>query len=127
MGGTPSSDFGKVTHAVRMESLTDVFSEEEVSLFLARVAESTSAQPRYVVERKVDGLSVSLEYQDGLFVRDSTRGDGDVGEDVTANLRTVQGLPLRIPVPGSPLAGTAPPLFWKCAAKSTWPGRIFWR
>ncbi len=111
VGGTPSSDFGKVTHAVRMESLTDVFSEEEVSAFLARVAESTSAQPRYVVERKVDGLSVSLEYQDGLFVRGSTRGDGDVGEDVTANLRTVQGLPLRIPVPGSPLAGTAPPAF----------------
>ena len=111
VGGKPSADFGKVTHAVRMESLTDVFSEQEVSAFLVRVADAVPTPARYVVERKVDGLSVSLEYREGLFVRGSTRGDGDVGEDVTANLRTVQGLPLRIPVPGSPLGGSLPPAF----------------
>ncbi len=111
VGAQPSSDFGKVTHTVRMESLQDVFSEQEVSAFVARVTDAVGASVRYVVERKVDGLSVSLEYQDGLFVRGSTRGDGDEGEDVTANLRTVPGIPLRIPVSGSPLAASAPPRF----------------
>lgn len=111
VGAQPSSDFGKVTHTVRMESLQDVFSEQEVSAFVARVTDAIGAPVRYVVERKVDGLSVSLEYQDGLFVRGSTRGDGDEGEDVTANLRTVPGIPLRIPVSGSPMAASAPPRF----------------
>lgn len=109
VGGVPSSEFGKVIHAVRMESLMDVFSEQEVSAFVRRVDEALDEPFSYVVERKVDGLSVSLEYADGLFVRGSTRGDGEVGEDVTDNLRTLQGLPLRIPVPGSPLADTPPP------------------
>lgn len=101
VGGRPTGDFGKVAHAVRMESLNDVFDQEAVSAFAARIRELTGDAVEYVVERKVDGLSVSLEYENGLFVRGSTRGDGDVGEDVTANLRTVPGVPLRIPVQGS--------------------------
>ena len=87
-----------------MESLNDVFEREEVDAFVARVAETAGDAAEYVVERKVDGLSVSLEYEDGRFVRGSTRGDGDEGEDVTANLRTIPGIPLRIPVAGSPAA-----------------------
>ena len=104
IGGKPSGDFAKVIHAVRMESLNDVFEREEVDAFLTRVAEVVGDDVAYVVERKVDGLSVSLEYEDGRFVRGSTRGDGDEGEDVTANLRTIPGIPLRLPVSGSAAA-----------------------
>ena len=102
VGGRPAGDFGKVPHLIRMESLNDVFEREAVTAFDARVRESAGSDVEYVVERKVDGLSVSLEYEKGLFARGSTRGDGDVGEDVTANLRTVPGVPLRIPVPEQP-------------------------
>ena len=111
VGGRPSADFGKVAHAIRMESLSDVFGEPEVSAFVQRVEAALGGPVEYVVERKVDGLSVSLEYQDGLFVRGSTRGDGDEGEDVTANLRTIPGIPLRIPVPGGPLSQQPPPAY----------------
>ncbi len=95
VGGKASSSFEKVTHAVRMESLLDAFSEEEIRDFDRRVRE-TVAEPQYVVEAKIDGLSVSLEYRDGAFVRGSTRGDGTVGEDVTENLRTVRAIPKRL-------------------------------
>ncbi len=101
IGGRPSGDFGKVEHLVRMESLNDVFEQAEVDAFDQRVRGQVGEEVRYVVERKVDGLSVSLEYEKGLLVRGSTRGDGDVGEDVTANLRTIPSIPLRIPVTGS--------------------------
>lgn len=96
VGGTASSRFEKVTHAVRMESLQDVFSLDEVQEFDARMREA-GLSPQYVVEAKIDGLSVSLEYRDGVFVRGSTRGDGIVGEDVTKNLATIQDIPKRLP------------------------------
>lgn len=90
-----SSAFAKVPHAVRMESLQDVFSFADVEEFVARVrAENPQAQ--FVVESKIDGLSVSLEYRGGVFVRGSTRGDGSVGEDVTENLRTVRAIPKQL-------------------------------
>lgn len=95
VGGTASSQFEKVTHAVKMESLQDVFSREEVEDFLRRVREE-SEDADFVVESKIDGLSVSLEYHDGEFVRGSTRGDGVVGEDVTENLRTIQDIPKKL-------------------------------
>ena len=95
VGGFADSLFTPVTHEVRMESLQDAFSEDELLDFDRRVRES-APQARYVVEPKIDGLSVSLEYENGVFVRGSTRGDGDVGEDVTANLRTVRAIPLRL-------------------------------
>ncbi len=95
VGGSASGMFSPVAHTVRMESLQDAFSEEELWDFDRRVRE-TLPVAEYVVEPKIDGLSVSLEYENGIFRRGSTRGNGDVGEDVTANLRTVRSIPLRL-------------------------------
>lgn len=92
VGGHASDKFADVVHTVRMESLQDVFSYDEVREFDRRVRAEDVA-PRYVVEPKIDGLSVSLEYRDGRFVRGSTRGDGDVGEDITENLATIRDIP----------------------------------
>ncbi|MDD6717038.1 MAG: NAD-dependent DNA ligase LigA [bacterium] len=92
VGGTASTKFAKVAHAVKMESLQDAFSYEELREFDARVREA-GVSPEYVVEAKIDGLSVSLEYENGVFVRGSTRGDGVVGEDVTENLATIRDIP----------------------------------
>ena len=92
IGGTVQSGFQKVVHTVRMESLQDCFSAEELREFDERVRGKVES-PSYVVEPKIDGLSVSLEYRDGVFVRGSTRGDGVTGEDITENLRTVEQIP----------------------------------
>ena len=94
VGGMAQSSFEKVAHAVQMGSLQDVFSEEELRDFDNRVRQQVT--PLYIVEPKIDGLSVSLEYRDGEFVRGSTRGDGFVGEDITANLRTIKSIPLKL-------------------------------
>lgn len=94
VGGTVNSTFEKVTHTVQMGSLQDIFSEEEVRSFLAGVMEQGADE--FVVEPKIDGLSVSLEYRGGVFVRGSTRGDGFVGEDITANLKTIRSIPLKL-------------------------------
>lgn len=94
VGGTVSSSFEKVQHVVQMGSLQDIFSEDEVRSFLAGVMEQGAHE--FTVEPKIDGLSVSLEYQNGVFVRGSTRGDGFVGEDITANLKTIRSIPLRL-------------------------------
>ncbi|MCI8496865.1 MAG: NAD-dependent DNA ligase LigA [Clostridiales bacterium] len=98
VGGEASNLFEPVRHTVPMESLQDVFSEEELLDFDRRVREAVE-HPVYTVEPKIDGLSVSLEYRDGVFVRGSTRGDGVTGEDVTANLKTVRSIPLRLSQP----------------------------
>lgn len=95
VGGSADGMFTPVVHAVRMESLQDAFSEAELFDFERRVGEAVP-EADFVVEPKIDGLSVSLEYENGVFVRGSTRGDGDTGEDVTANLRTVRSIPLRL-------------------------------
>ena len=95
VGGQALSSFEPVQHRVPLESLQDVFDFDEVRAFDQRV-QSTVTGAVYVVEPKVDGLSVALEYENGLFVRGATRGDGQVGEDVTANLRTVRSIPLRV-------------------------------
>jgi len=89
------NSFAEVRHEVQMASLQDVFSTDEVREFDRRVRESID-KPEYVVEPKIDGLSVSLEYTDGYFTRGSTRGDGFVGEDVTENLRTIRSLPQKL-------------------------------
>ena len=94
VGGMALSTFEKVTHTVQMGSLQDVFSEEELYAFDRRIREEVS--PRYTVEPKIDGLSVSLEYREGVFVRGSTRGDGFIGEDITSNLRTIRSIPLKL-------------------------------
>ena len=95
VGGMAENSFEPVNHTVQMGSLQDVFSEEEVRDFDRRVREEIS-DPLYIVEPKIDGLSVSLEYRNGLLVRGSTRGDGFVGEDVTANLKTIRSIPLKL-------------------------------
>ncbi|RCX16628.1 DNA ligase (NAD+) [Anaerobacterium chartisolvens] len=96
VGGKPLEGFEKVQHVVRMESLADVFSEQELFSFDQRVRDALGDEVEYVVERKIDGLSVSLEYENGSFIRGSTRGDGFVGEDVTQNLRTIKSIPLKL-------------------------------
>lgn len=95
VGGAVAKGFEKVRHSVAMGSLTDVFSEGELRAFGRKITEEYG-KCEYVTEAKIDGLSVSLEYEDGVFVRGATRGDGVFGEDVTANLRTVRSLPLRL-------------------------------
>ncbi len=96
VGGQALEAFTQVRHQVPLESLQDVFDFAELEAFDQRVR-GVAPEPEYVVEPKVDGLSVALEYEDGLFVRGATRGDGQVGEDVTENLRTVRSIPLKIP------------------------------
>ena len=92
VGGQPLEAFTQVAHRVPLESLQDVFDFEELEAFDQRV-KGAVPEVEYVVEPKVDGLSVALEYEGGLFVRGATRGDGRVGEDVTENLRTVRSIP----------------------------------
>lgn len=98
VGGTALESFAQVEHAVALESLQDVFDFEEVRAFEQRIR-GVVMGAEYTVEPKVDGLSVALEYMDGVFVRGATRGDGRVGEDVTENLRTVRSIPIRLPEP----------------------------
>lgn len=95
VGGKADNSFASVEHTVRMESLQDAFSKEEIFDFDRRVKESVS-DVHYVVEPKIDGLSVSLEYVNGEFFRGSTRGDGNVGEDVSGNLRVIHNIPLKL-------------------------------
>ncbi len=95
VGGKADNSFESVVHTVRMESLQDAFSKDELYDFDKRVTDS-GLKPKYCVEPKIDGLSVSLEYENGLFVRGSTRGDGDVGEDVSGNLKVIHNIPLRL-------------------------------
>lgn len=95
VGGKALEQFDKVVHEVPLESLNDVFSFEELTQFCQRMDEGVET-PVYSVEPKIDGLSVAVEYIDGVFVRGATRGDGTVGEDVTENLRTIRSLPLHL-------------------------------
>ena len=95
VGGNASNKFSPVEHLVKMDSLQDVFNLEEVLDFDRRVREEIE-NPEYVVEPKIDGLSVSLQYENGVLTVGSTRGDGNVGEDVTENIRTVRSVPLTI-------------------------------
>ena len=93
--GVASGKFEKVTHTVQMASLQDVFSFEEDAAFVQRIRENVT-DPVFTVEPKIDGLSVSLEYENGVLTIGSTRGDGYVGENVTANLKTIRSIPLKL-------------------------------
>lgn len=105
VGNMPSAKFVSVQHAVPMLSLANAFSDEEVAEFVARIEKETGdAEPVFSVEPKLDGLAISLRYENGIFVRGATRGDGASGEDVTANLRTVKSVPLVL----RPLLGGMP-------------------
>ncbi len=96
IGGKILEGFESVSHTVRMESLNDLFTKEEVIDFGKKTEAALLEKVEYVTELKIDGLSVSLEYRDGVFFRGSTRGDGDVGEDVTENLKTIRSIPLKL-------------------------------
>ncbi len=96
VGGYALNTFAEVHHEVPLESLTDVFSYDELFQFGERMDSMIPAAHEYCVEPKIDGLSMSLEYENGIFVRGATRGNGTVGEDVTENLRTIRSLPLRL-------------------------------
>lgn len=96
VGGKASTKFEPVTHQVPLESLNDVFSYDELYAFGERMDNMLTEHHCYTVEPKIDGLSMSLEYENGVFVRGATRGDGSVGEDVTENLKTVRSLPMKI-------------------------------
>jgi DNA ligase (NAD+) len=98
VGGKALDKFEKVTHSVRMDSLSDVFSFEETEDFCDRISSEIS-EPSYSVEPKIDGLSVSLTYEGGVLVRGATRGDGIVGEDVTQNVKTIFSIPLTLREP----------------------------
>ena len=95
VGDKPLESFDSVTHSVPMQSLNDVFSFDELKSFDDRIAKSITDY-EYSVELKIDGLSVSLEYQNGEFFRGSTRGDGVIGEDITNNLKTISSIPLKL-------------------------------
>ena len=94
VGGYVAEKFEKVSHRVPLKSLTDVFSPEEVKSYIEKCQNTLGHKVPFAVEYKIDGLSVSLEYENGLFVRGATRGDGQIGEDITENLKTVSAIPL---------------------------------
>lgn len=96
VGGTASSLFSEVKHNVPMQSLSDVFSHDELRTFIERTDSLLGFQAEYCVEPKIDGLSVSLEYENGVFTRGSTRGNGLTGEDVTENLKVIYDIPKTI-------------------------------
>src|SRR5205814_260489 len=97
VGSAPSEGFAEVTHRVPMLSLANAFDDEDVAAFDRRCREGLErGEVEYHCELKFDGLAVTLAYEDGVFVQGATRGDGATGEDVTANLRTVRTIPLRL-------------------------------
>ena len=100
VGAKPSGGFATVRHEIPMLSLANAFSDAEVGDFVRRIRDrlddATDSPLVFSVEPKFDGLAISLRYEDGLFVRGATRGDGETGEDVTANLRTIKAIPLRL-------------------------------
>jgi DNA ligase (NAD+) len=99
VGAAPLAEFGEVRHRTPMLSISNAFDEEDVRAFDKRISQALGAQTiEYAAEPKFDGLAVSLLYRDGAFVQGATRGDGTTGEDVTLNLRTIQSIPLRIPL-----------------------------
>src|SRR3546814_2798084 len=103
VGAAPSGAFAQVTHAERMLSLANAFSEDEVLDFERRIEQRLDiADPVFSVEPKFDGLAISLRYEDGVFVQGATRGDGETGEAVTANLRTIRAIPLKLRGKGWP-------------------------
>ncbi|WP_342514366.1 NAD-dependent DNA ligase LigA [Sporosarcina sp. FSL K6-1522] len=99
VGGEALAGFGKVVHAFPMLSLSNAFNENDLREFDRRVQEAVGHNVSYICELKIDGLAVSLRYEDGKFVQGSTRGDGAVGEDITANLKTIHTIPLRLKEP----------------------------
>src|SRR5215212_1268779 len=115
-GAKPADRFKKVNHPAPILSLANAFGTDDARGWFERVkrVDDRLEKAKFVVEPKIDGLSVVLHYHDGVFVQGATRGNGEIGEDITANLRTVKTIPLRIPVDEK---GPGPPRFWWFAGK----------
>ena len=99
VGGKASEKFEKVSHRVPMKSLTDVFSYGELLDYIEKTNAALGGKTEYVIEYKIDGLSVALEYENGVLVRGSTRGDGFVGENITENIKTIKSIPQKLKTP----------------------------
>lgn len=99
VGGSPLQGFKKVTHTYPMLSLSNAFGEEDLRDFDRKIRQAIGDSFSYVCELKIDGLAISLRYENGVFVQGATRGDGTVGEDITANLKTIRAIPLRLKEP----------------------------
>ncbi|MBS7345403.1 MAG: NAD-dependent DNA ligase LigA [Caryophanon sp.] len=99
VGGTVLAGFEKVEHTTRMLSLSNAFNEEDLRDFDRKIREAIGEQVSYVCELKIDGLAIALRYENGVFMQGATRGDGSVGEDITANLKTIKAIPLRLNEP----------------------------
>ncbi|SOC40477.1 NAD-dependent DNA ligase LigA [Ureibacillus acetophenoni] len=99
VGGKPLEGFQKVTHTYSMLSLSNAFNEEELRDFDRKIRQAIGSDYSYVCELKIDGLAISLKYENGVFVQGATRGDGTVGEDITMNLKTIRSIPLRLKEP----------------------------
>ena len=99
IGGAPLTAFQKVTHRTPMLSLANAFNDDDLKDFDRRVKQAIGSQYHYVCELKIDGLAISLQYEDGQLVLGATRGDGTIGEDITTNLRTIRSIPLRLKKP----------------------------
>ncbi|MGQ9649769.1 MAG: NAD-dependent DNA ligase LigA [Phycisphaerae bacterium] len=109
VGGRPLEGFEQVTHAVPMLSIDNTYNEAELREFDARVAKALGAEKyEYVVDPKIDGVAISLRYEEGRLVRAATRGDGERGDDITANARTIRAIPLILTADGDPLGRTIP-------------------
>lgn len=102
VAGAPQDKFNKITHTIRMLSMNDTFSKEEVSLWERRIDKLLNVSYSYFCELKLDGLAISLIYENGVFIRGATRGDGFIGEDVTENLKMIETIPLTLESPYPP-------------------------
>lgn len=99
VGGTPLSQFEQVRHGVKLLSLGNAYNRNDLVDFDQRVMKELTGLPKYTVEYKIDGLSVALRYENGIFVEGATRGDGETGENITENLKTIHSIPLRLKAP----------------------------
>ena len=126
-GAGPADRFEKLRHPASILSLANAFGGDDARAWLERIAkiDERVRQAGFVVEPKIDGLSVVLHYRDGLFVQGATRGDGEVGEDITSNLRTIRAIPLKIPVTGDPSSELAVPKYLVVRGEAFIPNREF--
>ena len=134
-GSKPADRFDKIRHPASILSLANAFGADDARAWLERIKkiDDRVEKAKFVVEPKIDGLSVVLHYRDGLFVQGATRGDGEIGEDITSNLRTIRAIPLRIPVPtvdsgpktGKPSTVHRPPSYLVVRGEAFIPNKDF--
>ena len=126
-GARPADRFEKIRHPASILSLANAFGRDDARAWLERIIkiDDRVEKARFVVEPKIDGLSVVLHYRDGMFVQGATRGDGEVGEDITSNLRTIRAIPLKIPVDSDPSSGISVPKYLVVRGEAFIPNKEF--